>query len=441
MKTGGQAAVHSDPFSDRPELSDADAELYAASIAEGCPADFPPAQEAQNIQPAKPRTPKAKPQQATKAKPEPMQFLTRAQARALPVMGYKVAGLIPNSGVGQIYGDSGCGKSFTLMQLCHCLSEGWQFCGRPVKRCAVYYFHLEGVGGLPKRLAAFDRWMEEAGKTFDGLGRLYYRTADFSIAKPDISSLAQTILDNGDEGALVVIDTQAQATAGKDENSSQDMGLALKDARSLAKDIKGIVLLVHHTGKDPSKGGRGSSVQKADFDFQIEAGRDKGNDRLIYWNSSKERDEDDKQQFRFALKVYENVLQDEDGNWQSSCVAVPVDALPDEEREEIKAAAKSQKLPNGVVIAMQALEEALLEERKENPQAKGVPEARFRKVFYSRYPDSSDDPDKAKSNKTRQFNRQTGELLARSMATHENGIWSPYRPTVHGADPAPKASS
>ena len=371
------------------------------------------------------------------ARPAPMQFLTRAQARAMKVEGHKVEGLLPNSGVGQIYGDSGCGKSFTLMQLCHCLSEGWPFCGRAVKRCAVYYFHLEGVGGLPKRLAAFDRWMEEAGKTFDGQGKLYYRTADFSIDAPDMASLAQTILDNGDAGALVVIDTQAQATAGKDENSSLDMGLMLKEARSLAKAVNGIVLLVHHTGKDATKGGRGSSVQRADFDFQIEVARDKGGDRLIYWNSAKERDDDDGQQFRFKLKVYENVLQDEDGKWQSSCVAVPVDALSEEERAELKTG-RLPKLPDGLVLAVQALEEALLEERKENPQAVGVPERRFREVFRRRYPNSTDDPDKAREAKERQFRRYREAMLAKGLATMEDGVWALYRPTVGGTDPASK---
>ena len=376
------------------------------------------------------------------AKPEPMQFLTRAQARAMTVAGYKVDGIIPNAGVGQIYGDSGCGKSFTLMTLCHCLTEGWPFCGRAVKRCAVYYFHLEGTGGLPKRLAAFDRWMEETGRSFDGQGRLFYRTADFSIAEPDMASLAQTILDNGDEGAVVVIDTQAQATAGKDENSALDMGLVLKEARSLAKAIGGIVLLVHHTGKDASKGGRGSSVQRADFDFQIAVARDQGNDRLIYWNSAKERDEDDHQQFKFKLKVYENLVQDEDGKWQSSCVAVPVDMLPEEERAELKAdmPQKQGRPCDSVKIAIRALDEAIYEARREDPKASGVDERRFREAFYRIYP-AGDDPDKSADARKKAFKRAKEKLVADSLAVHESGVWRPFRPTVHGKDPESGFSS
>lgn len=397
------------------------------------PADIPSAPLRESWKAAKSGTASPQPSNGQQAKPEPMQFLTRAQARAMKVEGHKVEGLMPNSGVGQIYGDSGCGKSFTLMQLCHCLSEGWPFCGRPVKRCAVYYFHLEGVGGLPKRLAAFDRWMEEAGKSLDGSGRLFYRTADFSIAEPDMASLAQTILDNGDDGALVVIDTQAQATAGKDENSAQDMGIMLKEARSLAKAVNGIVLLVHHTGKDASKGGRGSSAQRADFDFQIEVARDKGNDRLIYWNSAKERDEDDHQQFKFKLKVYENLVQDEDGRWHSSCVAVPVDALPEEEQAELaEGRAQRGKVPASLAIAMQALDEALFEARKSNPQAVGVPEHEFRAAFYRRYPANEEDADKASAARRKAFGRVAKELAASGRAVVDGGIWSLYQPTIGG---------
>lgn len=373
------------------------------------------------------------PQPVSHPQPEPLTFITRAEARKMPVAGQMVAGLMPDCGLGQVYGDSGCGKSFTLMMLTHCISEGWQFCGRAVKRRPVYYFHLEGVGGLPKRLAAFDAWMEETDRKFDGQGRLFYRTADFSITEESMSRLAEAINGNGDAGALVVIDTQAQATAGMDENAAQDMSLVLKNARSLAKAIGGVVLLVHHTGKDLSKGGRGSSVQRADFDFQIEAAKDKSNDRLVIWNSTKERDDDDKQQIQFFLKVYEKVLQDVDGKWQSSCVAVPFNTLSIEEQAELtEGRKKKEKVPSGLAIAMQALEEAIYEEQQENQRATGVTEAQFRKVFYRRYPDSSEDPEKAKEAKKKAFSRYKADLLAQGRAVHDDGIWRLYRPTVNG---------
>ena len=408
-------------FNDRPELPESGVEIYATAIAEGCPQDFPSAQEARPA--TRTQTATAKSRRQAKKKPEPMQFMTRAQARALPVMGYKVTGLIPNSGVGQIYSNSGCGKSFTLMQLCHCLSEGWQFCGRPVKRCAVYYFHLEGDGGLPKRLAAFDRWMEEAGKTFDGQGRLFYRTADFNIDDADMTSLAQTILANGDEGAVVIIDTQAQATAGKDENSSQDMGVVLKKARSLAKDIRGVVLLVHHTGKDATKGGRGSSVQRADFDFQIEAQRDGD---TIYWQTAKERDEADDQSVRFKLKLYPDVVQDEDGRWQSSCVAVPETDLPEDEQKTLKAVAtkgKGRRMSDRTRNALRVFDEAI----RKHGKAGRMHESVFREAFLNKVPVDTSKAKDPNDTKRKAYYRELDKLLALKIIEID-GEWLRYTP-------------
>lgn len=408
-------------FNDRPELPESGVEIYATAIAEGCPQDFPPAREARPA--TRTQTATAKPRRQAKKKPEPMQFMTRAQARALPVMGYKVAGLIPNSGVGQIYSNSGCGKSFTLMQLCHCLSEGWQFCGRPVKRCAAYCFHLEGDGGLPKRLAAFDRWMEETGKTLDGQGRLYYRTADFSIADPDMSSLTQTILDNGDEGAVVVIDTQTQATAGKDENSALDMGLVLKEARSLAKAIRGVVLLVHHVGKDASRGGRGSSVQRADFDFQIEAQRD--GDTII-WRTTKERDEADDQSVRFKLKLYPDVVQDEDGRWQSSCVAVPETDLPEDEQKTLKAIAtkgKGRRMSDRTRNALRVFDEAI----RKHGKAGRMHESVFREAFLGKVPVDTSKAKDPNDTKRKAYYRELDKLMALKIIEMD-GEWLRYTP-------------
>lgn len=408
-------------FNDRPELPESGVEIYATAIAGGCPQDFPPAREARPA--TRTQTATAKPSRQAKKKPEPMQFMTRAQARALPVMGYKVTGLIPNSGVGQIYSNSGCGKSFTLMQLCHCLSEGWQFCGRPVKRCAVYYFHLEGDGGLPKRLAAFDRWMEEAGKTFDGQGRLFYRTADFNIDDADMTSLAQTILANGDEGAVVIIDTQAQATAGKDENSSQDMGVVLKKARSLAKAIRGVVLLVHHTGKDATKGGRGSSVQRADFDFQIEAQRDGD---TIYWQTAKERDEADDQSVRFKLKLYPDVVQDEDGKWQSSCVAVPETDLPEDEQKTLKAAAtkgKGGRMSDRTRNALRVFDEAI----RKHGKAGRMHESVFREAFLNKVLVDTSRAKDPNDTKRKAYYRELDKLMALKIIEMD-GEWLRYTP-------------
>lgn len=50
---------------------------------------------------------------------------------------------------------------------------------------------------------------------------------------------------------------------GEDESSSQGMWYAVAGAKALQKAIGGLVILVHHTGKDAARGMRGHSSLNA----------------------------------------------------------------------------------------------------------------------------------------------------------------------------------
>jgi len=78
---------------------------------------------------------------------------------------------------------------------------------------------------------------------------------------------------------LLVIDTLTVAASGADENSSSDMGLIIEAAKALQAKLGGLVLLVHHSGKDQSKGLRGHSSLHAALDAAIEVIRNHDNRR------------------------------------------------------------------------------------------------------------------------------------------------------------------
>ena len=69
---------------------------------------------------------------------------------------------------------------------------------------------------------------------------------------------------------LIVIDTLAYAMAGGEENSAKEMGVAVDGMQKLRNEVGASILLIHHSGKDRSKGARGSSVLKAAVDTEIE---------------------------------------------------------------------------------------------------------------------------------------------------------------------------
>ena len=70
-----------------------------------------------------------------------------------------------------------------------------------------------------------------------------------------------------------MVDTFAQVTAGGDENSAKDIGRALEHCAGLHRATGATVLLVHHSGKDESKGARGHSSLKAAADAELEVVR------------------------------------------------------------------------------------------------------------------------------------------------------------------------
>jgi hypothetical protein len=70
---------------------------------------------------------------------------------------------------------------------------------------------------------------------------------------------------------LVVIDTLAMMMPGGDENSAEDMGQAIAACDELAAVTGGMILVIHHAGKDEARGARGWSGLKAAMDVELEA--------------------------------------------------------------------------------------------------------------------------------------------------------------------------
>jgi hypothetical protein len=114
------------------------------------------------------------------------------------------------------------------------------------------------------------------------------------------------------------VDTLAQASAGGNENSGEDMGEVLAACRRIHKETGAMVLLVHHSGKDQTKGERGWSGMRAGMDCSIEVIR---NDNQRSFKVSKLKDGEDGQVFLFEQKIVE-IGFDEDGDVISSCVVV-----------------------------------------------------------------------------------------------------------------------
>ena len=238
-----------------------------------------------------------------------------SELKALQYPDYLIKGILPATGISACYGASGSGKTFLVTDLGINLSLSFNWYGRKAKKCPVTFVVLEGSGGLSKRLQA---WEKHFGETIPEVFKVFVDT--FSLMNSnDITRLVAEINLQGQSSGLLVIDTLNQASPGADENNSKDMGLIIQNAQRLAREVNSHVMLVHHTGKDASKGLRGHSSLIAALDVAIEVKRE-GSRRS--WSISKSKDDTDTGQYHFELNQI--VLgHDQDGDQISSCVIEP----------------------------------------------------------------------------------------------------------------------
>ncbi|MDR3429599.1 helicase RepA family protein [Silvimonas sp.] len=242
-------------------------------------------------------------------------LLSASDLADLPPLTWLIRNVLPTTGFGAIFGASGCGKTFMLLDLCHAIAAGRDWFGRRTKAVPVVYLGLEGEAGLKQRVQA---WQIQN----DGVApekRLLFITQPFDLLSPIyVNALAECLLSAGLNNGLLVIDTLNRAAPGADENTSTDMGRIIQACKELQQRIGGLVLLVHHTGKDSSKGLRGHSSLYASLDVVVEIAV---SGTLHTWTLMKNKDGKDGISGAFSLAEIEVGL-DEDGEPLTSCAVV-----------------------------------------------------------------------------------------------------------------------
>jgi putative DNA primase/helicase len=262
-------------------------------------------------------------------KPEPRyRLLNPADLQALPPLAWRVRGVLPAVGVAALFGPSASGKSFLGFDLAAHIAEGREWFAHRVTAAPVVYVALEGEAGFKLRA---DAWEQGNGRKLPPGLRLVLQ--GFKLTG-DVPDLAAAIVAAVGAGAVVFVDTLNRAAPTADENSSRDMGEILEGAKELQALTGGLVVLIHHTGKDAARGLRGHSSLFAAMDAAVEVSRD--GDRRE-WKVSKAKDGQDGEAFPFRLEVVQ-LPPDEDGEPVSSCVV----------RRDVSAADIARvKLPQG----------------------------------------------------------------------------------------------
>lgn len=233
-----------------------------------------------------------------------------------------VEGLLTESGLSVVYGESNCGKTFFMTDLAFHIATGRPWREREVDKGGVIYVALEGGFGIRNRLAALRIHYAI------GAERIPFAIVPCAVnlldADADTDPLIALIKAAAQEinvpVRLVVIDTLARAMNGGNENAPEDMGKLIKAADRIRDQTKAHVTFVHHSGKDAARGARGHSSLRAATDTEIEITRndDSGNSLA---KVTKQRELEIAGEFPFTLEQVELGINRR-GKMVTSCVVI-----------------------------------------------------------------------------------------------------------------------
>jgi KaiC/GvpD/RAD55 family RecA-like ATPase len=279
---------------------------------------------------------------------------------------YIVKGLIGRKTIVADVGPSGCGKTFFICDLAMHIASGTPWRGCRVNKGLVVMVELEGAASAENRLYAANL-TGRFGKDI----ALKLTPGPLNLRDPvDVRALIAFIREAEQEHgmpiAVCIIDTLSRALAGGDENSPEGMGELIRGADRIRLETGATLVMVHHTGKDESRGGRGHSSLYAALDTEIVVSQT-GNVRVA--TVTKQRDLPSGGTYGFTLEVVE-LGRDAEGDPVTTCV-VRAAETPSPER----------KVPAGKYVT--PLVAALQEWQRQHPDQAHISSVEFRAVAKS----------------------------------------------------------
>jgi hypothetical protein len=187
-----------------------------------------------------------------------------AEILEVPPTRWLLTGVLPQRGLGALYSKPGKGKSFVAVHLAFEAATGGQFFGEAFPRpLRVVYVAAERESDIRDRIEAQAKHRNIAVP--DNLAvivapRPWHGLRDYELLRYALAGVAAERW-GGAPPDLIVFDTFARMSLGTNENASEEMGLLIEAFGALVKECgEAFGLLVHHEGKDTTKGLRGSSA-------------------------------------------------------------------------------------------------------------------------------------------------------------------------------------
>jgi hypothetical protein len=300
--------------------------------------------------------------------------------------------VLPKKAFAALYGPPGSYKSFVALDIAEAVATGRAWMGREVQAAgAVLYICGEGFGGIGARIKA----CKMHNRTQAGAEIYVIRAAinlrssaeDFDLL---VASIKDLVEKTGVQFELVQIDTLARAFGGGNENNSEDMGAFIHNAGRIQRMLGCAMMVLHHSGKDATKGLRGHSSLLGAVDTQLEllkidsapnpSGPIAGSGILTI---SKQKDGQDGVKIGFEMvkvEIQGGTLGIADAQI-SLAVRASDEALQQSKSQASKPKEEKDKLNNNPKIALNAIHSAI----KKNGHMTNIGDERHKTVMYEEW--------------------------------------------------------
>ncbi len=243
-------------------------------------------------------------------------------------MGWRIKGIKPISArLIVIYGAPGDFKTFVALDMLVHIAADRDWHGHKVQQCGVVYVAAEGGAGILKRIAANTK--------YNGIENLenFYLIPLPCILDDNIELNQFIAAVKPLKPGVICFDTTARCMIG-DENSTQDMNKLVNACTRIIQELDCQVVLIHHTGKDESRGARGSIALTGASDamFRVKA----FDERKIALICERQKDHETFQDMIFDMEVQPTGYADEDLQPINSLVPVyDPDATPQRPKQPL----------------------------------------------------------------------------------------------------------
>ena len=231
-------------------------------------------------------------------------FQIGRQIKPSPDQPWLIDRVLPLRGIGAIYGAPKSGKTFLAADAMFHIATGQPWHGREVAAGAICYVAAEGQHRFGDRVCAmFERYRPDGDVPFI----LVPVAPNLGDEKGDAGKIIETIRaalkrSNAPLLRAFVIDTLGRSMRGKDNNTQKDMGLFTGNCEAIAAAFDCFGWIVHHSGKDETRGMMGSTSLVADCVVVIRVNKNEDGSRGAIIEAMKDGPEGE--EWRVELKTH-----------------------------------------------------------------------------------------------------------------------------------------